>query len=233
MEITYKSRTYRFQIGWPTTRTMSSLMLHFYGGDDPVTEDMERTQFGIEFVLAFVHSIDVVGVMNPEQDSTRVDLTMLEDFQDRLDCLNSIPSMVMFDEEMGLFNKITGYFINRLENCFSVEQCPQCHKDTEYGLPQSSVFYSLFYGSIRSLYAFVLQVESLFVWRYGCGLYDKEQYMTYNDLTTLIHQLQATEEKDAKERQKIGRDNLSKGLWYIREILNTLIFPEDRKHGNH
>ena len=94
------------------------------------------------------------------------------------------------------------------------------------------MFYSLFYGSLRSIYAFVLQVECLFVWRYGCGLQDKEQYMTYNDLTTLIHQLQATEEKDAKERQKIGKDNLSKGLWYIREILNTLVFPEDRKHGN-
>jgi hypothetical protein len=55
--------------------------------------------------------------------------------------------------------------------------------------------------------------------------------MTYNDLQGLVKQLQTTEEKSAKERQKIGKDNFTKGLYWIREILNTLVFPEDRKKG--
>lgn len=71
------------------------------------------------------------------------------------------------------------------------------------------------------------------VFRYDCFIYDKEQYLTYNDLQALLHQLQTTVEKDNRERQKIGREHLYKGLWLIREILNTLIFPEDRKHSNH
>ena len=88
----------------------------------------------------------------------------------------------------------------------------------------------MFYGSLRSIYGFVLQVECLLVHRYDCLVFDKEQYMTYNDLQTLVHQLQTTMEKENKERQKVGKDNFTKGLWYIREILNTMIFPEDRKH---
>ena len=55
--------------------------------------------------------------------------------------------------------------------------------------------------------------------------------MTFNDLQNLIKQLQTTEEKSSKERQKIGRDNFTKGLFWIREILNTMAFPEDRKKG--
>ena len=55
--------------------------------------------------------------------------------------------------------------------------------------------------------------------------------MTYNDLQNLVKQLQTTEEQSSKERQKIGRDNFTKGLFWIREILNTMVFPEDRKKG--
>lgn len=139
--------------------------------------------------------------------------------------------MVMFDDENGLFSKVTGYFINRLENCFGSELCPQCHKDTYYGLPNSALFYSLFYGSLRSIYGFVLQVECLCLFRYDCLIFDKEQYLTYNDLSNLMRQLQTTVEKDNQERQKGHRENFTKGLWYIREILNTMVFPYDKiKH---
>ena len=55
--------------------------------------------------------------------------------------------------------------------------------------------------------------------------------MTYNDLQSLVKQLQSTEEKSANERQKVGKDNFTKGLFWIREILNTMVFPEDRKKG--
>jgi hypothetical protein len=130
-----------------------------------------------------------------------------------------------------VFAKITGYFVNRLENCFSSELCPQCHKDTYYGLPNSSLFYALFYGSLKSLYGFILQVECLCLFRYDCLIFDKENYITYNDLNNLVRQLQTTAEKDNKERQRAGHDHLYKGLWLIREILNTMIFPQDKlKH---
>ena len=33
----------------------------------------------------------------------------------------------------------------------------------------------------------------------------------------------------AEEKRKIGKDNFTKGLWYIREILNCMIFPGDRQ----
>lgn len=138
--------------------------------------------------------------------------------------------MVVFDDENGLFGKIMGYFVNRLENCFGSEICPQCHKPLEYGIEHSSLFYSLFYGTLNSLYGFILQVECLLVFRYDCLIFDKEQYITYNDLTNLIHQLSASAEKENDERKRVGNDHLYKGLWYIREILNTLIFPQDKKH---
>lgn len=92
------------------------------------------------------------------------------------------------------------------------------------------MFYSLFYGTLKSLYGFILQVECLMVFRYDSFIFDKENYMTYNDLQSLMHQLQTTVEKDNKERQKIGHDHLYKGLWLIREILNNMIFPQDKKH---
>ena len=230
VSIQNKGKTYEFIVGWPTVATMSSLMYHFYEELGNVTEEMEQTQFGIDFVMAFIKKVSVLNSISNQLEA-EVDLTKLDLFSDKLDCLNSIPSIVMFDENDGVFSKVLGFFINRLENCFGFEICPQCHKETDYGLPQSSVFHSLFYGTLRSLYGFVLQVEVLCMFRYGCCIFDNEQYMTYNDLSTLVHQLSTTEEKDSKERQKVGRDNLSKGLWYIREILNTMVFPEDKKRN--
>ena len=230
VRIQHKSKTYTFEIGWPNVKTMSLLMRHFYSDLGQVTEEMERTQFGINFVLSFVKRIVVSNSLTMDGEFD-IDLSSIDNFKDRLDCISSLPSLVVFDESDGLFSKITGYFINRLENCFSSELCPQCHKDTYYGLPQSSMFYSLFYGSLRSIYGFIVQVECLLVYRYDCCIFDKEQFMTYNDLNTLIHQIGVTAEKDNKERQKVGKDNFTKGLWYIREILNTMIFPEDRKHS--
>lgn len=227
VEIPYRGKTYRFKVGWPTVHTMSMLNQHFYNDLGDVTEEMERTQYGIHYVLSFVKKVEVVDMSG--EVGVELDMEKLDSFQDRLDCLNALPSLVMFDEESGIFSKVTGMFVNRLENCFGFEECPQCHKETEYGLPQSVLFYSLFYGMLRSLYGFILQVECLCLFRYGSAIFDKERYMTYNDLQTLVKQLQSTEEKDAKERQNIGRDNFTKGLWYIREILNTMVFPEDRK----
>jgi hypothetical protein len=231
VEIPYKSKIYEFTMGWPTVKTMSKLMHYFYEELGVVTEEMEQTQFGINLVLAFVKKVVVYrGLDATHTPEASVDLEAIDTMQGRLDCLNALPSMVMFDDEDGVFAKVTGYFINRLENCFNTELCPQCHKDTYYGLSQSSLFYSLFYGSLKSLYGFILQVECLLVFRYDCCIFDKEHYMTYNDLSSLVHQLSTTMEKENKERQKVGKDNFTKGLWYIREILNTMIFPEDKKH---
>ena len=230
VEIQHKNKIYKFTLGWPTTNAVSSMNKHFYNDIGDVTEDMERTQYGIHYVLSFVKKVAFRSRFSEENDA-EVNLEELEDFGDRLECLNALPSIVMFDENNGVFAKVTGFFINRLENCFCSEICPQCHKETDYGLPQSSLFYSLFYGMLRSLYGFILQVEVLCLYRYGVGIFDQEIDMTYNDLQSLVKQLQSTEEKSARERQKIGKDNFTKGLYWIREILNCLIFPEDRKKG--
>lgn len=227
--IPYKSKVYEFTIGWPTVREMSRLYEYFYSQLGVVTEEMEQTQFGINFVLTFVKRVKVLDALQTEVQA-EIDLTEVEDFQSRLDCLNFLPSLVMFDDKEGLFAKITGYFINRLENCFGSETCPQCHRDTNYGLQQSQLFYGLFYGSLRSIYGFIIQVECLLLFRYDCLIFDKEQHMTYNDLQTLMKQLSTTVEKDNRERQKGSRDHLYKGLWLIREILNTMVFPQDKKH---
>ena len=231
VEIPYKSKTYEFTLGWPSVDIMSLLYHDFYGGDAEVTEEMERTQLGINYVLSFIKKVVVKNPYNTHQPiDVELDLTTIDNFKDRIDCLNELPSMVMFDENEGVFSKVTGFFVNRLENCFGSETCPQCHKDTYYGLPQSSMFYSLFYGSLKSLYGFIIQVECMMVFRYDCCIFDKEDYMTYNDLQSLIRQIHSTAEKDNKERQKVGHDHLYKGLWLIREILNNMVFPQDKKH---
>ena len=45
-------------------------------------------------------------------------------FQDRLDVINAVPSVVTLDDRDGVFSKVMGFFINRLENCFGAEICP-------------------------------------------------------------------------------------------------------------
>lgn len=224
-----KNRLYEMTIGWPTVATMSKLMNHFYNNLGQVTEEMERTQYGINFVLAFMKKVSVFNIMDDNRLEATIELEQIDEWGDRMDCINALPSMVVFDEKSGIFSQITGYFINRLENCFGSETCPQCHKETNYGLPQSSLFNSFFYGSLQSIYAFLMKVECLMVFRYGCCIFDKEPYMTYNDLNTLIHQIGVTMEKENEERKKMNRDNFTKGLWYIREILNTMIFPQDKQ----
>ncbi len=229
IEIPHKSSVYTFEIGWPTVDEMSMLYRDFYSQEE-ITPDMEQTQFGIEFVMSFVKKIVVRSAGSRDDIQAEADLTALDTFREKMECINAIPSIVMFDDESGVFSKITGYFINRLENCFSFDRCPQCHAETEYGLPQSSFFYGMFYGTIKSIFKFIMQVECLLLFRYDQVIFDKEQYMTYNDLSNLMHQLSSTVEKDNQDRQKVGRDHLYKGLWLIREILNTMIFPEDKKH---
>ena len=64
VSISHKSRRYELTIGWPTVRTMSMLTRSFYGDLGNVTEEMERTQFGINFVLSFVKGIRVFSIMD-------------------------------------------------------------------------------------------------------------------------------------------------------------------------
>lgn len=229
VDITYKTRKYSFTIGWPTVSEMSNLMRYFYNELGEVTDEMEQTQYGINFVLSFIKSVTVYNIITETVEAS-INISDVQDCGEKLEAINVMPSMVIFDNDTGIFSSITGYFINRMENCFSSEICPQCHKETDYGLSQSSYFYGLFYGSLKSLYGYIMQVECLMVFRYDCFIFDKEQYMTYNDFNSLVHQLSATVEKDNEERRKGSRDHLYKGLWLIREILNTMIFPQDKKH---
>ena len=232
VEIDYKQRLYVFDVAWPTVSTMSGLMNYFYQKLGTVTQEMEQTQFGIYFVFSFIRSIKVVNMIDGEREGDPfIDLTQIQNWKDRADCINSLPSMVVFDQQNGLFQKVMGLFINRLENCFSFEICPQCRKETDFGLPQSQFFYSLFYGSMKGMYGFILQVECLLLYRYNCCVFDAENYMTYNDLSNLTKQISATMEKENEDRRRSNKDNFTKGLWYIREILNTMIFPQDKVKG--
>lgn len=43
VKIPYKSKIYEFSIGWPKIPVVSSLYHDFYGGDEEVTEEMEKT----------------------------------------------------------------------------------------------------------------------------------------------------------------------------------------------
>lgn len=117
VEIEFKARSYEMVVGWPSVKRMSGMMRYFYNYMGEVTEELERTQFGINFLFSFIKSVKVVNLVNGHVDA-EIDMTQIEDWGDVVECLNMIPSMVMFDDEDGVFSKITGYFINRLENCF-------------------------------------------------------------------------------------------------------------------
>ena len=225
--IPYKSKVYEFTIGWPTVREMSRLYEYFYS-QNFMGIDVEKKTL---YELFCKKSVELIRSDRDDQSLSRI-----ENLLEEVLYLVEYPTALCgkFEEKYldkeGLFAKITGYFINRLENCFGSETCPQCHRDTNYGLQQSQLFYGLFYGSLRSIYGFIIQVECLLLFRYDCLIFDKEQHMTYNDLQTLMKQLSTTVEKDNRERQKGSRDHLYKGLWLIREILNTMVFPQDKKH---
>lgn len=236
IEVVNKSKRFIFTIGWPLVKTMSMMNKYFYSyfiqsqNDGVSIEELERTQYGINLLMSFIKNLKMINSSSGEVEYA-IDFDELGNWQDRIDIINSLPSSVVFDEENGVFSKISGYFINRLENCFGFELCPMCHKETNYGLSQSSHFYSLFYGSLKSMYGFIIQAECLLVYKFQTGIFDKEQYMTYNDFNSLVHQIGNTAEKEADERKKqMSNDTLVKGLWYIREILNNLVFPQDKKH---
>ena len=226
--IPYKSIEFRVVIGWPTVEMMSKLYRNFYTQLGPVTDEMEETQFGINLVLTFIKNITIINSMTSEVEMV-VDSSEFENWGEWLNIVNSVPSMVVFDEATGLFPKITGYFINRLENCFGSELCPQCHEDTYYGLSQSNHFYGLLYGSLSGMLSFIMQIEVLLQFRYDTCIFDKEEWMTYNDLNSFVHQIGVTAEKDNEQRKRTGHDHLYKGLWMIREILNNIVFPQDKK----
>ena len=227
VQLANKSKVFEMTIGWPSVKTISNMDNHFYGNLGQVTEEMEQTQYGINLLMSFVKKIKMINSISGDEELD-IDLTSIP-WQDRVDLINSLPSILVFDNDDGLFSKITGYFINRLENCFQYETCPQCHKETYNGISQSSHFYGLFYGSLKSIYGYIVQIECLLIYQYDCCIFDKEQFMTYNDLNTLVHQIGTTAEKENQERRKIGNDKLIQGLAMIRDILNFVVFPGDKK----
>ena len=96
VQIPWKERIYEFKLGWPKTPVISGLMNFFYGIDGNVTEEMEKTQLGIYFVFSFIRSINVLNPFS-KQDATVLNLDELEDWQDKIDCINALPSIVVFD----------------------------------------------------------------------------------------------------------------------------------------
>ena len=73
----YKTKKYEFVIGWPSSETMSKVYHDFYGQPD-VTEEMEQTQLGINFVLSFVKHVRVSSMMSIGDNPTfeaELDLT--------------------------------------------------------------------------------------------------------------------------------------------------------------
>lgn len=117
VQIPHKGRIYEFKLAWPKVKVVSSLMDFFYGIDGEVTEEMEKTQLGIYYVFTFIRSLKVTNPLSPESDAF-LNLDSLDNWQDKIDCINELPSMVVFDKDIGLFDKVLGYFVNRLENCF-------------------------------------------------------------------------------------------------------------------
>lgn len=66
VEIPFKSKRYVFSIGWPSVKSMSLLYHHFYNDLGEVTEEMERTQLGIDFVLSFIKEMSIYDAFSSE-----------------------------------------------------------------------------------------------------------------------------------------------------------------------
>lgn len=95
VEIQNKNKLFKFKIGWPSVKTMSNLMTHFYSNMGSVTEEMERTQFGINFVMSFIREIAMENLSTGEIE-TKINLEEV-DWESRMDCINLLPSLVVFD----------------------------------------------------------------------------------------------------------------------------------------
>ena len=74
--IPYKTRKYEMTIGWPTVKTMSLMTHQFYENMENITEEMERTQFGINFVLSFVKKIRVFNIMYESESEPEAELDL-------------------------------------------------------------------------------------------------------------------------------------------------------------
>lgn len=95
VEIQNKNKLFKFRVGWPSVKTMSGLMTHFYSNMGQVTEEMERTQFGINFVMSFIREITMVNLSTGEVE-TQIDFDEV-DWETRMDCINLLPSLVVFN----------------------------------------------------------------------------------------------------------------------------------------
>lgn len=55
---------YEVTIGWPSVESMSMMTGHFYRDLGPITEDMEKTQFGINFLMTFIKSVEITDQLS-------------------------------------------------------------------------------------------------------------------------------------------------------------------------
>lgn len=77
VEVKLKSRKFVFNVGWPKVSTMQKLNRHFYSSLGFVTDEMEQTQFGINFLFAFIKGIKVMNIFTDEMEVEVPDMDSL------------------------------------------------------------------------------------------------------------------------------------------------------------
>ena len=127
IEIEAGNRKFTFTAGWANVRNIEDFFKNYYrkyeGSNKNVKESMDSLS-QVEYIIMFIKKITVSEISDPE-DSLTANLEELT-YPERVQIIDSLPQSILFDEDIGVINKIIKEFVTPMNDVFKYQDCAYC-----------------------------------------------------------------------------------------------------------
>ena len=126
-EVENGGRKFTFVTGWANVRNVEGFFKDYYRKYDnsgkKVKESMDNLS-QIEYITMFVKKITVAELSDPD-DSMTANLEELT-YPERVQIIDCLPQSVLFDDDIGVINKIIHTFVEPMNQVFKYHDCAFC-----------------------------------------------------------------------------------------------------------
>ena len=120
-------RKYLFTTGWSSVRNVDDFFKNYYKKYDNLgkkTKDSMNNLSQIEYITMFIKKVTVVDVDDPD-DMLTANLEELT-YPERVQIIDCLPQNVVFDDDIGVINKVIETFVNPMNEVFKYHDCSFC-----------------------------------------------------------------------------------------------------------
>lgn len=131
-EVESGNRRFIFTIGWPKVSTVEEFFKNYYRKYDNssrLVKDTMNNLSQIEYITMFIKRITLVD-KNDSDDSMTANLEDMS-YSERVQLVDCLPQMIVFDDDNGVVEKIISQFVNPMNDCFKYRECAFCGSEQD------------------------------------------------------------------------------------------------------